>query len=340
MYPGLHLLPGNSIFYSRTGWGSAFAGNVESRQADDQSAYFTFTGTNAGVWNPIKLAPPDIAERTKGMSIMLLSNRPPYVRILVFGGADPVTNNTYEVIDASNLSPDSSWGAPIPFPDGEHRSLCSAVLLPDGNVFLSGGIQRTNQRTNSPCLLFDPRTDTWSRSAELPSIRDYHSVSLLLPSGKVMMAGWMNSTIEVYSPPYLFNGPRPSIRSAPNVVRHGQIFNIETPEAESIGRTVLVRPMAVTHQTDTEQRVIELPFFYDQAQRDRLVLTAPNGGAPYSLAPGGYYMLFILNRDGVPSVAKWIRLDSSMHAKPGATVTALLPFEGHVDLFATAPMEW
>jgi hypothetical protein len=332
LYPGLHLLPNNLVFYSRTGWGTAGAGGGPFR-GDDQSAYFTLTGTDAGVWNTIAPAPPAIVDRTKGMSVMLLSNRPPYGRILVFGGADPVTNNTYEVIDASSLSPVSSWSAPIPFPDGEHRSLCSAVLLPDGNVFISGGIQGTN----SPCTLFDPRTNTWVRSAELPSVRDYHSVSLLLPSGQVMMAGWMNSTIEIYSPPYLFHGPRPSIRSAPDVVRHGQSFTIETPEAESIQRTVLVRPMAVTHQTDTEQRVIELPFFHDRAQRDRLVLTAPNGQAPYSLAPGGYYMLFILNGHGVPSAAKWIRLDSSMRAHPGATVTALLPFEGHVDLFATAP---
>jgi len=145
----------------------------------------------------------------------------------------------------------------------------------------------------------------------------------------------MNSTIEVYSPPYLFRGPRPSIRSAPNVIRHGQSFNVDTPEAESIRRVVLVRPMAVTHQTDTEQRVISLAFVRDRATRDRLVLTAPAAGAGHALAPSGYYMLFILNERGVPSVAEWIRLDSSMHAQPGATVTALLPFEGHVDLFAS-----
>ena len=284
LYPGLHLLPNNSIFYSRTGWGTAGAGGGPFR-GDDQSAYFTLTSPNSGIWNSIAPASPSIADRTKGMSVMVYSNTSPNVRILVFGGADPSNNNTYEVIDVSSLSPNSFWSAPIPFPDGEHRSLCSAVLLPDGNVFISGGIQGTN----SPCALFNPQTNTWLRAAELPSQRDYHSVSLLLPSGKVMMAGWQNSTIEIYSPPYLFHGSRPTIAFAPDMVRHGQRFSVETPDAESIGRVVLIRPMAVTHQTDTEQRVIELSF---QAQRDQLFLAAPDGVEPYSMAPRGYYMLF------------------------------------------------
>ncbi len=312
LYPGLHLLPNHLIFYSRTGWGSAFRELLNPLQttggSDEQSAYFSLTGANTGLWRDIAPASPSIADRTKGMSVMVYSNTPPNARVLVFGGADPSTNNTYEVIDASSLSPNSSWSAPIPFPDGEHRSLSSAVLLPDGNVFISGGIQGTN----SPCALFNPQTNTWLRAAALPSQRDYHSVSLLLPSGKVMMAGWQNSTIEIYSPPYLFHGSRPTIAFAPDMVRHGQRFNVETPDAESIGRVVLIRPMAVTHQTDTEQRVIELPF---QAQRNQLFLAAPDGVEPYSMAPRGYYMLFILNREGVPSVAKWIRLYSpSWHA--------------------------
>lgn len=307
LYPGLHLLPNSLIFYSRTGWGTAGAGGGPFR-GDDQSAYFTLTSPSSGIWNSIAPASPSITDRTKGMSVMVYSNTPPNVRILVFGGADPSTNNTYEVIDTSSLSPNSSWSAPIPFPDDEHRSLCSAVLLPDGNVFMSGGIQRTD----SPCALFNPQTNTWLRAAELRSIRDYHSVSLLLPSGQVMMAGWQNSGIEIYNPPYLFHGSRPTIASAPDMIRYGQRFNVETPDAESIGRVVLIRPMAVTHQTDTEQRVIELPF---QAQREQLFLAAPDGVEPYSMAPRGYYMLFILNREGVPSVAKWIRLYSpSWHA--------------------------
>ena len=144
--------------------------------------------------------------------------------------------------------------------------------------------------------------------AALPSIRDYHSAAILLPSGKVMMAGWNNTAIEIYSPPYLFNGARPVISSAPSVVSHGASFTIATPDATSIVKVTMVRPMAITHQTDTEQRVFELPFLHDHVHPDNLIATAPSSGTAGANAPKGYYMLFAINSGGVPSVAKWIHL--------------------------------
>jgi hypothetical protein len=303
LYPGLHLLPNHNIFYSRTGWASAGPGGGPF-PGDDQSAYFAFTGIDTGVWNDIAPVSPSMPDRTKGMSVMLLSNTAPHIRVLVMGGSDPSNSNTYEIIDTTSFSPATNWDAAMPFPDGEHRSLCNAVLLPDGTVFVCGGIQRTN----SPCTRFNPRTNSWLPMATLPSIRDYHSVALLLPSGKVMMAGWYNTTIEIYNPPYLFRGPRPVISSAPTAVHHGQNFVIESPDASSIVKMVLVRPMAVTHQTDTEQKVLEMPFIHDKTRPRRLKLTAPDGERPHSLAQQGYYMMFAIKKNGVPSVAKWIYL--------------------------------
>jgi hypothetical protein len=259
LYPGLHLLPNNSVFYSRTGWGSAERERLNPLRAlggsDDQSAYFVFTGSDTGVWNSIAPFLPSMPDRTKGMSVLLISNTAPHVRILVLGGSDPSNNNSYEIIDATSLSPATNWGTSTPFPDAERRSLASVVLLPDGTVFVCGGIQRTN----SPCALFDPRTNSWSAMAALPSIRDYHSVALLLPSGQVAMAGWTNTAIEIFNPPYLYRGARPVISSAPSSVQHGQSLVVNSADAATIKKVVLVRPMAVTHQTDTEQKVLELP---------------------------------------------------------------------------------
>ena len=295
LYPGLHVLPNHVVFYSRTGWGSAGAGGFAT--PDGTSAYFTLTGNN-GVWTPIT---PALVNRAKGMSVMLHSAAPPYVRVLVLGGVDNATNNTYELIDASVLSPASSWSGPIAFPDGQHRSLCSAVLLPDGKVLVSGGIQTPN----SPCTMFDPETDTWAPMAALPSVRDYHSVSILLPSGQVMMAGWNNSSIEIFDPPYMFH-TRPTISAAPSLVHHGQTFTISSPNASSIDRAVLVRPMAITHQTDSEQRVLLMGCVHRKGHK--LTLTAPHGGHPHALAPKGYYMLFVVNNSGIPSEGRWIYL--------------------------------
>jgi Galactose oxidase-like, Early set domain len=256
LYPGLHQLPDSRIFYSRTGWGSAGPGNTPAPVAgDDQSAYFVLTGIT-GAWNDIAAVTPLMPDRTKGMSVMLLSRTPPHVRILVLGGFDPSNNNTYEIIDATALSATTNWGTSTPFPDGEHRSLGSAVLLPDGQVFVCGGIQQIN----SPCALFDPRTNSWSAMAALPSIRDYHSVALLLPSAQVAMAGWNNTSIEIFNPPYLYRGVRPVISSAPSSVQRGQDFEIGSPDAATITSVVLARPMAVTHQTDTEQKILEMPY--------------------------------------------------------------------------------
>jgi hypothetical protein len=71
-----------------------------------------------------------------------------------------------------------------------------------------------------------------------------------------------------------------------------------------IQRVVLVRPAAVTHQTDSEQRVLPLSFQVNGA--DTIEATAPGGTGPNPIAPRGHYMLFILNQQGVPSVSKWI----------------------------------
>lgn len=298
LYPGLHVLPNGVVFYSRTGWASAGAGGFAT--PDNTSAFFTLTGSNTGVWTDIS---PAMVNRAKGMSVLLHSTTPPYVRIMVLGGVDNPTNNTYELIDVSTLSSLSSWGAPVAFADGLHRSLCSAVLLPDGKVFVGGG----RPTPNSPCAVFDPQTNSWSALASLPSVRDYHSVALLLPSGQVMMAGWNSTTIEIFSPPYMFKS-RPVIASAPSLVHHGQSFTISSPDAAEIVKTVLVRPMAVTHQTDSEQRVLPMPYVHDHAQPANLTLTAPHGGHPHAMAPQGYYMLFVIDNAGVPSEGRWIYL--------------------------------
>lgn len=303
LYPGLHLLPNHTIFYSRTGWGSAGPGGG-NYPGDDQSAYFALTGQSTGVWNNIASISPTKPDRTKGMSVMLLSNTAPYVRILSLGGSNSTNNNTYEIIDATALSAVSDWGPSSPFPDNENRSLCSGVLLPDGNVFVCGGIQRVN----SPCTMFNAQTNSWSAMDELPSIRDYHSAAILLPDATVMMAGWNNTKIEIFKPPYLFRGARPVIANAPRLVHHGQTFEIEVPDACDITKVVFVRPMAITHQTDTEQKVLNIPYFHDHHFPEKLKLTAPHGGHPHSLAQQGYYMMFVLNHHGVPSIATWIYL--------------------------------
>jgi hypothetical protein len=318
-YPGLHLLPGGEIFYAPVGFGDCSTSSVYS--LSDPAAYFTFAGSTSGSWTNVGSA----MNRTKGMSIQLLQPTYPYVRVMVVGGGDSATSKTVQLANLSTLSP--SWGSPISIPDSEPRVNANAVVLPDESVFISGGTQ-----TASPASwIYEPSAmvSPWSEMDELNVPRHYHSMALLLPSGKVMAAGGaapggcshsMNNSIEVFSPPYLFNsdgspadrpqiakvnGDVPTKKHKPTV-HHGSAFTIETPEAADIDRVVLVRPMAVTHQTDTEQRVVRCSF--SKTADDTITASAPNGSHPHSVAPRGYYMLFVLNAQGVPSEGKFVHL--------------------------------
>ncbi|WP_426368146.1 galactose oxidase early set domain-containing protein [Streptomyces sp. E-08] len=126
-------------------------------------------------------------------------------------------------------------------------------------------------------------------------------------------------------PPYLFNpdgtlATRPAIVSFdgkplgdPAIgptghygVHHGHNFVIGTPQADEVAKVVLVRPWAVTHQTDTEQRVPECDFVRTGDQE--VTATAPDGGHSHAIAPRGYYMLFVLNGSGTPSMGRFVHL--------------------------------
>src|SRR5207248_1319578 len=125
--------------------------------------------------------------------------------------------------------------------------------------------------------------------------------------GRVLSAGgtFGGASAEIYSPPYLFNGSRPTLTSAPTSVGYGQSFFVGTPDATSISKVTLIALSSVTHDFNMGQR-ISRPLF-SQATGG-LNITAPSDP---NKAPPGYYMLFILNSNGVPSVAKIVQINST-----------------------------
>jgi hypothetical protein len=219
---------------------------------------------------------------------------------------------TVEELDYSNLAAGWTTLAHMPGPGRNHAN---AVLLPDGNVFLAGGntVNSWNQPQHQE-LLYNPSTNRWTGLASNdPNIqRGYHSNAILLPSGRVLIGGdtggeVVNGTtindhggrLEVYDPPYLFKGTRPVITSAPSTVTWGSTFQVaSSPDVTS---AVLMAPAAQTHSVDMNQRSIDLPV---TTTSTGVSLTAP----VQSVAPPGYYMLFLLNSRGVPSVAAWIHV--------------------------------
>ena len=157
--------------------------------------------------------------------------------------------------------------------------------------------------------IYRPGTDTWSSGATASVARLYHSMAVLLPDGRVLVAGsnpedgMEEHRIETYSPPYLFQGPRPVIQDSPRNTETASKFRIRTTQSNHVRYVSLIRPSAVTHSTDTEQRVVNLPS--QHVAPGTLELTVPSDP---TIVPPGWYMLFATNDAGVPSVARWIRV--------------------------------
>ena len=139
--------------------------------------------------------------------------------------------------------------------------------------------------------------------------RLYHSIALLMPDGRVMVGGGGRKTkaadyadLEFFSPPYLFKGARPTIAGAPSQVSYGQSFVVQTPDAGSIAKVSLVRPGAITHAVNTSQAFYAASF--SKGAQLLNVIAPPNGNH----APPGFYMMFLLKEDGVPSIAKMLQI--------------------------------
>src|SRR5205823_10046174 len=99
-----------------------------------------------------------------------------------------------------------------------------------------------------------------------------------------------------------FKGARPVITSAPRAVPYAKDFSVATPDASHIKSVVLLRLGAVTHAFDQNQRYVPLTF---QQAANGLTVQSPSTA---NLAPPGYYMLFIVNANGVPSVASLLKV--------------------------------
>jgi hypothetical protein len=235
-------------------------------------------------------------------------------QILLVGGSDPPLASA-EVLDL--YAPSPTWR----FVDSMaySRRQLNTTILADGSLLVTGGTQDMgfNNATGSiyAAELWDPSTETWRTLSGAETPRIYHSFALLLPDARVLTGGGGHPpggsgdlnhlNVEVYSPPYLFQGPRPVIDVAPEQVSYGAPFPILTLDASAIADVHMIRLSSVTHSTNINQSISRLSF---SQGTDKLIATAPSN--PNS-APPGHYMLFILDGNGVPSVSKIVQLSST-----------------------------
>jgi hypothetical protein len=264
-------------------------------------------------------------------------------RILIVGGSTqtgfdyntgsdaPAVRGAF-IFDYNVNSPqNSSWRNTAGLPTVA-RLLSDTVLLPDGTVFVVNGISKGAAAGHSSGTvfqadLFDPTVETFTPMAA-PSKdhpRAYHSTAILLPDGRVAIAGNMgeynnadtggpppfdDTSIQVFNPPYLFRGPRPTVRGIPANVLYKQSITFQNTTDPIVERVMMMRPCAVTHTVDMDQRAIWLATSTTRTGQgdkpdDMFTFTLPTDT---SLAPPGPYMLFFLSGAGVPSKASFVFL--------------------------------
>ena len=291
-YPPLFQAPNGRVFVAST---RAFG--------EDPGSLGSFLlNTATGNWTSLGQGP-----STAGVAVMY---RPGKVMMTGGGtnGADPVHGRT-GVIDLTVASP--SWRETESMTYG--RSQHNLVILPDGKVLVVGGAADVSLSTTTgvrPSEIWDPDTETWTTVAAATRPRMYHSIAILVPDGRVLSSGGgrlapdeLNG--EFYSPPYLFNGPRPTVNSAPGSVPYGSWFTVGTPAPGDVAKVTMVRASSVTHTMNLDQRYLELPFSVGSGQ---ISVQAPAGA---SVAPPGFYMLFVLNDAGVPSLGRILRVGAT-----------------------------
>jgi hypothetical protein len=224
-------------------------------------------------------------------------------RVLMVGGLlKGVGETTTEKYDYSN--PSAGWAAGPSMPTG--RAHMNVVQVPDGSAFAIGGNSSSLYGSGQPqTMWYDPAAGSWTNMAVQTIRRAYHSTAVLLPDGRIMSAGDTGTggggqLIDFYSPPYLFKGPRPSITSSPTQVDYGSGFSIGTA-GPTATRAVLMAPGATTHADEMNARHVELAV---RATPGGFTAVAPTA----DVAPPGYYMLFVLTPDGIPSTATWVHV--------------------------------
>lgn len=264
------------------------------------------------------------ALRNQSSSVLLPPAQTQNVMLIAGGPVDDVTSATgyTERIDLHADVPAMTLAMPLSLP----RMHLNAVLLPDRTVFVSGGAihheQEEGDIARMPRLqaeIYEPDANTWRPAATASVIRMYHSVALLLPDATVVTASgnpppygnkvpWIEQPneelkLEVYEPPYRFRGPRPVIAAAPTEWSYGATVNITSTDAARVLWAELIRPGITTHSFDNAQRLVDLPIVTRSVTG--LSVTAPIGP---TLSPPGWYMLFLVDTDKVPSEAAWVHL--------------------------------
>ncbi|WP_139274787.1 RICIN domain-containing protein [Rhizobium sp. NFR03] len=296
-YPHVYPTEGNKVF--------VVAGKVMYRIGYDGNGsvgdFQAFTGTNwGGTSTAVMFAPNKILQFGGGITHNEDQSAPPGSK-----NASIIDFSTYpyKVTETGAMAYGRHW--------------LTGTLLPTGEVLATGGAEGNNtmNKVAYAAEIWNPNTGQWRVGASMRTPRLYHSSALLLPDGRVLVGGGgapgpiIGNNVEIYSPPYLFdaNGysaKRPEIASEPGIVKLGQTVTVQATGPRPITRFTMIKTGSVTHSFNTDQRFLDVPFTKNGDSYDLKITSSALEATP------GYYMLFALDEQGVPSIARMMRLPS------------------------------
>src|SRR5581483_1307538 len=282
--PRIVLAPGGRFLYAAAGE----MGDPSAAGAGPTAGLYQFFDPRTRKWQTADPAP--LGARS-GAFVVPLTLEPPFdhMTLLTAGGATAAGPGA-PADRAATLTAVDADGTIAAAPTGDlHQARWSAsgVLLPDGKVFATGGAARDD--TAAPATgtatatavrtpeLYDPAAGAWTAVAPERQGRGYRSSALLLPDMRVLVGGGGGDpTFEVWSPPYLFRGPRPVIKRVQLAVSYCDSFSITTPDADLVDSVVLLRTPSPQHGIDSDQRALRLEFSH--SDEDTITATAPPTG--------------------------------------------------------------
>ena len=345
LQPRVLLAPNGKFFYAAVG---QMRGPFGQSADGTLTALYQFFDPRTKKW---ELSGPAPLGARGGAFVVPLTMEPPYeqMTVVTWGGvlgpspgswmpANPLTTLTA-------INADGNVTSRMTGNLNHARWHSSGVLLPDGRLLAVGGADQddafvpgTGQAVKIP-ELYDPSKGTWTEVAEHTRDRGYHNTALLLPDMRVLLGGNTppaaryggaerdqggpfadndkDPSFEVWSPPYLFRGARPSVTRVQKGVGYRETFDLTTPDAGLIESVLLLRTPSPEHANDSDQRSLKLEF--TRTGPGTLTATAPPSG---NVAPPGSYYLVVNKRSlqgPIPSVARMVdvgRTDLSDAVQP------------------------
>ncbi|MEU2157780.1 galactose oxidase-like domain-containing protein [Streptomyces sp. NPDC019396] len=306
-YPAIFLMDNGKLFYSgsNAGYGPADVGREPGVWDLDDNSFEKIPG----------MSDPDKLETSATVMLPPAQDQ----KFMVIGGGgvgeSEKSSKNSRLVDLKKDQPRFTDGATL----DKGTRYPSASLLPDDTVLVTGGSEDYRGRGGSNVLearTYNPKSGAYTRVADPQVGRNYHSGSVLLPDGRVMIfgsdslfadaantkPGVFEQRIEIYTPPYLYRDSRPAIGGGPKSIKRGASGTFKSPQAAKIRTAKLMRPSAVTHVTDVDQRSIALKMEKTAAG---FKVSVPKNR---SLVPSGWYMLFVTDDKGTPSEGVWVEV--------------------------------